>query len=404
MRLQEAFGSIFFHAVGGVANGSRVPLARRNVLADKRRLARSAAGIAFAVLLMMVELGFRSAFIESMLLAMRQLDGDIMLVSATKYQFDRRAPFSRRQLYEARSVPGVDTAGPVYVERILSVWKNPQNHRLFAVLVFAFDPDQPVFLLPEVADKLDALRQPDTVMVDRRARSVLGVASTGTETELARRRVRVVGTFWLGPNFFTDGNLIMSDRNFHKLLGGGSPDSTDLPDIEVGVIKVLPGHDVVQVQQAIRAALPANVAVLTKDELIDRERRFHASVSPVGPIFNVGTLVGFAVGIMICYQILFSELSDQLSQYATLKAMGYPDRFLTNVVLQQAVFYALVGYGPAWILCFLLFRLLSDVVLLPMGMTADLTAISLALTLVMCIAAALIAVRRVIAADPADVF
>ena len=86
-----------------------VPLARRNLLANTPRLIRSVSGIAFAVLLMIVELGFRDGFLESMVMNLRALDGDIMLISSAKYQVDRISPFSRRQLYQARAVPG---AGP----------------------------------------------------------------------------------------------------------------------------------------------------------------------------------------------------------------------------------------------------------------------------------------------------
>ena len=383
---------------------SQVPLAWRNLLSDKRRLARSAAGIGFAALLMMVELGFRDAYIESMLLVMRRLDGDIMLTSSQKYQFDRVAPFSRRQLYQARAVSGVASARPLYMERTASVWRNPQDGRHFAVLTFAFDPDEPVLSIPEVTAKLAALRQPDTILVDRHARSVLGDVQDATETEISGHHVDIVGTFWLGPNFFNDGNIVMSDRNFFKLLGGSGPDHTELPDVELGVIKVQPGFAVSEVQRALRAALPANVAVLTKRELIDQEASLHAKLSPVGPIFTAGALVGFAVGILISYQILFSELSDQLAQYATLKAMGYGNRFLLAVVLQQAAFYACVGYVSAWMLCLVLFKFISEVMVGPMQLTLMLTAQTFLLTLVMCILAALLALRRVMTADPAEVF
>src|SRR6516162_4641323 len=163
-----------------------VPLARRNLLADRRRLLRALAGIAFAVLLMMVELGFRTAFIGSMLLPIQQLDGDLMLVSSAKYEFGRRTPFLRRLFYEARSVPGIASVRPLYLERRTAIWKNPQTHELFGIQVFAFNPAQPVCLLPELADNLEALRQPDTVMVDRRARSSRGEASARMQTELSR--------------------------------------------------------------------------------------------------------------------------------------------------------------------------------------------------------------------------
>jgi putative ABC transport system permease protein len=379
---------------------SAVPLARRNFIANGRRLARSLAGIAFAALLMMVELGLKNGFVESALLTLRRLDGDIMLISSAKYQFISTAPFSRRQLQEARGIAGVASARPFYVQR--GLWKNPQDLKLTSVMVFAFDPDQPVLLVPEINARLDALRQPDTIVVDRRAREAIGIAGEGTETELSRRKVKVVGTFWLGPDFFSDGTVIMSDRNFFNFFGGGS--SAELPDVEIGVVKVLPGSDVREVQRAIAAAIPENVVVLTKSELIDKEAQFHSEITAVGPVFGVGTLVGFAVGMLISYQILFSELSDQLSQYATLKAMGYQNGYLMKVVLQQAVFYALLGYVPAWLLSYVVFYIIGEMALMPMSMSLSLTAISLSLTVAMCIISAMLAVRRVIAADPAELF
>jgi putative ABC transport system permease protein len=382
-----------------------VPLARRNLLANTPRLIRSVAGIAFAVMLMIIEIGFRDGFLASMVLTVRALDGDIMLVSSTEYQFDQIAQVSWRQLYQARAVPGVATARPIYMERFGPIWKNPQDQHLFRITAFGFDPDQPVFLFPDLTTKLEALRQPDTVMVDRRARSFLGEASEGTETELARRHIRVVGTFELGPNYFADGNVIMSDHNFFKFFGvrGGAKDD-ELPDIQVGVVKVLPHFQVSDVKERLRAALPVNVAVLTKAELINKEIEHTAKVSPIGPIFAIGTLIGFAVGMMISYQVLFSELSDQRPQYATLKAMGYRNRYLVSVVMQQAGFYALIGYIPAWLVSWLVLRVIGEIVLLPLGTSLAVTATTLGLTMVMCILSALLAVRRVISADPAELF
>ena len=379
---------------------STVPLARRNFLGHGRRLIRSLAGIAFAAVLMMVEIGFYISFIESNLLPIEDLDGEIMVISSTKYEFDRPLPFSRRQLYEARAVPGVASVRPLYIKK--AIWKNPQNLKLFDVQVFAFDPDQPVFLMPEINAYLDALRRPDTVIVDRRARKEVGTASAGTETELSRQNIRVAGTFQVGPNFFSNGTVLMSDRNYFKLFGILSLNPADLPDVDVGVVKLLPGQKVPDVKRALTAAMPPNVITLSKSELIENERKFLTEVTAVGPVFGVGTLVGFAVGMLISYQILFSELFDQLPQYATLTAMGYQNSYLLKIVLQQAALYALAGYVPAWLVCFVIFKLMGDIALIPMTMSLGLTAISLALTLGMCIGAALIAARRVIAADPAE--
>jgi putative ABC transport system permease protein len=138
--------------------------------------------------------------------------------------------------------------------------------------------------------------------------------------------------------------------------------------------------------------------------LIDKEEAYQATFSGVGPIFGVGVFIGFAVGMMIAYQILLNDIFDQLPQYATLKAMGYGNRYLVKVVLQQAMIYGIVGYVPAMLMCSILFKIVGDIVLLPMHMTPRIIAISLSLTLGMCIISALIAVRRVIQADPAELF
>jgi putative ABC transport system permease protein len=381
-----------------------VPLALRNVLANKPRFVRSEGGIAFAVLLMLIQIGFYNAFLDSALAIPRRLDGEVFLISTAKYRVGRKAVFPRRNLYAARAVEGVASARPLYGEWLKGLWKNPRDRRIYTVQVLAFDPDQPVFADPEITGRLDALRQPDTVVVDRFARRFLGMEDASGETELIHRKVRIVGSFQLGPDFAVDGTVLLSDRNFMKLLPARSGTEPGLPDIEIGVLKVQPGHSARQVQQRLRRALPPDVAVLTKAELIDIERKFQSEVSPVGPIFTVGTLIGFVVGMLISYKVLYNDLSDQLPQYATLKAMGYSSRYLATVVLQQSVLYGIAGFVPAWLIALVVYGLISHAALLPMNMSLGITLLGLGLTLAMCVLSGLVAVRRVITADPAELY
>jgi putative ABC transport system permease protein len=167
-----------------------------------------------------------------------------------------------------------------------------------------------VFRFPEIKAHIDELRQPDTALADTRARSFLGVAPAGTVTELARRKIRIIGAISLGPDFTTDGTLITADRTFMKFFSPRSLDQRELPDIELGVIKVRPGRSPAKVQHALQQALPASVAVRTKAELLEFETKFQNNVSPSGPIFMLGTAIGFIVGIIITYQILYTDLSD----------------------------------------------------------------------------------------------
>ena len=145
--------SDFGHWVRRAAVTPTVPLAWRNLVADKRRLLRSTSGVSFAVLLMLIQLGFRSAFLDSALAVIQHIDGDIFITSATKFRFGRKDPFSYRQLYAARAVEGVKWVRPIYGEWLVSAWKTAQTHKIYNVQVLAFDPLQPVFLFPEVTAK-----------------------------------------------------------------------------------------------------------------------------------------------------------------------------------------------------------------------------------------------------------
>jgi len=379
----------------------RVPLAWRNLIADKKRLVRTSAGIAFAVLLMLVQLGFERSFFDASLSAVRELDGDLFVMNASKYRFGTRNPFAHNELNAIKKVTDIASVAPLYGDWQDFFWTSPIDNKPHLVRVFAFDPDAPpVFLLSGIADQQAALRGDDTVLIDSRSRRFLGMDGSVRETKLDGEMVYVVGKFSLGPDFMSDGTVIMSDRTFAKFFH--STPAT-LP-IEAAVIKVKPGEDLSGVRQRLTAALPSTLTVMTKPELVEFERNFQAKLSSAAPIFWLGALVGFVVGTLISYQIIFTELSDRLPQYATLKGIGYKNAFLIGSVLRQALLTGLAGYIPAWFLCLAVYRIIGDIALLPLHMTLQVTLMSLALTLGMCLFAAAIAVRRVIAADPAEIF
>ena len=378
-----------------------VPLAWRSLLANKPRLLRSSGGIGFAVLLMLMQLGFERAFFNASLEVIRLLDGDIFLQRASKYRFATRDPLPGPDLEAARAVPGVASAWPLYASWHEIFWRNPVDDKDFLVRVFAFDPDHPVLSLPQLDANLKDLRDLDTAIVDRRARRFLGMDPPPPAAELNGNKIKIIGSFALGPDFENDGTVVIGDRTFARLLPGprGGP-----PEVELGVIKLTPGADPVTMQRAITAAVPTEIAVLTKGQLLELERKFQAEVSSAGPIFAMGTLVGFIVGMLISYQVIYTDLADQQPQYATMKAIGYRTRYLVQVVLEQAALSALAGWVPACLVSIVLFRVVGQLALIPLQMTAELALVSLVLTLSMCLISAVLAVRRVITADPAEVF
>src|SRR6516165_6865459 len=242
-----------------------VPLAWRNLLANKPRLLRSSGGIGFAVLLMLMQLGFERAFFNASLEVIRLLDGDIFLQRASKYRFATRDPFAARDLETARAVAGVASAWPLYAAWHELFWRNPTDGKDFLVRVFAFDPDHPVLSLPELEANERDLSNLDTAIVDRRARRFLGMDPPPPAAELNGTKIKIIGSFALGPDFENDGTVVVGDRTFAKLLPNprGGP-----PEVELGVIKLTPGADPVILQRAITAAMPTEIAVLTKAQLL----------------------------------------------------------------------------------------------------------------------------------------
>jgi putative ABC transport system permease protein len=251
---------------------------------------------------------------------------------------------------------------------------------------------------------LHALCEPDAALVDTDCRKHIGRAHTGVETELTRRRIHIVGEFQLGTDFLVDGSLIVSDRTFLNLFPSYRAADPLLNRVEIGLLKVDPNTDTTAMVERLNRELPDDVVAMPLHDFIAVERSFWMNESPVGLVFNLGTLVGFIVGTVICSQILFTDISERMPQYATLKAIGYSNGYLRRIVMQQATFLALVGFLPGVVASWGAYRLIAGLTGLLMRLQAPVAASVLLLTIGMCLVSGTFAVRKVLAADPADVF
>ncbi len=389
---------------------SRVPLAWLNLAHEKRRLLIRVLGVAFAVFLMFAQLGFYNGLLDAQVQLIRQLNGNILIVSKAHYTMAVKEPFSTRRLAQAREVAGVASAYPVYLEYTASFWKNtgevetkrPTSH---LIRVIAFNPDQPVLANAEVNAHRADLKILYNVLLDRKSkRRSYGTIVSGGDQELAEHRVHVADTFELGTDFASDGSVIMSDSTFAQIFPDElEPDAT-LNLAEIGVVRVQPGADVQTVRRALEETLPKDVAVYTKETFIDKEKGYWLRTTPIGYIFQFGLFMGFIVGSVICYQIISTDVSEHLPQYATLKAIGYQDRFLTDTVLREALWLAVLGFLPGLGLSWLLYETLDHTIGIPMMLTRNRILLILGLTILMCVASGLLALRKVKTADPAEVF
>jgi putative ABC transport system permease protein len=150
--------------------------------------------------------------------------------------------------------------------------------------------------------------------------------------------------------------------------------------------------------------LPPDVHIQTKQEFIDQELRFWRDNTPLGYMFGLGAALGFVVGIVICYQILYTDIVDHLPQFATLKAIGYRNRFVRRVVLHEALLLSFLGHVPGLGMSYLLYGMLAGATGLPLHLPPERVLLLAGLTIAMCTVSGILAARRVMTADPAEVF
>lgn len=383
---------------------NKIPLAWLQLTRERTRLVIALAGIAFADILMFMQLGFREALFDANVLLHKSLEGDIVLINPQSDALLSMETFSQRRLYQALALKSVASVHPIYLD--FTGWKNPQTRKLRNIQVIGINPKDRLFALPGVKEKLDLVKIPDVVIFDKGSRAEFGPIAAEIEqgksvnTEVAGRKVKVGGIFELGASFGADGNIITSDQNFLRIFA----DKRKLGLIDIGVINLKPGTDVEIAKAQIQNYLPKDIKVLTKQEFVDFEKDYWASSTAIGFIFTLGTIMGFIVGTVIVYQILYSEVSDHLPEYATLKAMGYTQTYLLLVVFQEALILAILGYIPGFGFAMIQYTMARNATLLPIVMTARRAITVIILTILMCFISGAIAVRKLSSADPADIF
>jgi putative ABC transport system permease protein len=384
---------------------NRTPLAWANLTYQPRRLITALSGVSFAVLLIFMFKGIENAFYDSQIQLLQRLNGEILLVNRLKYTMFIPEQFARSRLSQAQGFAGVVAAYPLYMTD--GDWKNPTTKTVRTVRVLAFNPHDPILPIPGVVEHQSELQAPWTVLLDEKGKAEIGSKQAGIVTELSEQQVRVVGTFRIGTDFASEnGNIIMSDQNFRRYFTNLEPGrkSRGSNTVDIGVIKVAPNANVNALAQAMRQQLPHDVAVWTKDEFLAKEKTYWRNNTSIGFVFSLLAGMGFAVGIILVYQILYTDIADHGAEYATLKAMGYSNRFLFGIVLQESLILAAIGFIPGLGMSLVLYQITANATGLLMQMTVFRAVNILATTFLMCAISGAIAVRRIQATEPAEVF
>ena len=392
----------------------KTPLAWKNLTHDWRRLAIALLGIAFAVLLMFSQVGFRNALFDSQVKMLADFDAQIFLVSKAKFTLAAEKRFSFERILQARSCPGVAGAYPIYSEMTTSVLRRIDDgvgNRGYPIRSIGFPLNAPVFRSSEIQKQTSKLRAPGTALIDAKSKEKKfpfamddNRTLSSANVELGGKRVQLVGTFRMGTDFAHDGNLVMSDENFALFYPHRKRTGDPLSVVDIGIVHVRDDYSVVEVQKILRDMLENDVLILTRDEYLQKEIRFWDKSTPIGTVFLAGRIIGFVVGMVICYQVIYSDITDHMPEFATLKAMGYPAIYFMSLIVMEAVLLALIGFVPGFVASYGLYYCLAQQTGLLMQMTYGSVLTVLASTIVMCIASGMLAVRKLLAADPATLF
>jgi len=383
----------------------KTPLAWLIMSHSKLRTVVAVGGVAFAIILLFMQLGFLGAVESTATLIYDELDFDVLVRSKRYLHFANSGSFPKSRLRLAESLTEVEQATPFYVE--LSQWRNPKDGTKRGILMMGVDPDSHLFRSPELQRNLASLVAPEFLLIDRQSRREFGPtngqrfgdADVGVQTELAAQAVRIVGHFSLGSGLAANGSVMLSDRGFARTLPGRTPN-----DVSLGLIKLRDRSNPEAVAAKLRQILPPDVEVLTRAQVAEYEVNRWVNETQIGIIFQLGVLVSLIVGAAIVYQVLSSDVVRHLSEYATLKAMGYRNFYLVRVVVRQALMLAAAGFGFAVLMSEGLYRFTTKVANVPIEMNLDRCVAVLGMSVGMCLASSLIAIRRLGKAEPAELF
>lgn len=381
----------------------RLPIGWLQLTHNPARLAAALAGVAFANILVFMQLGFLGALIDSIRLPYAEMDADILISSSDANTLSDGSPMPRQRMFEALAQPGVARATPLYYGKI--DWRQTDG-TLRTMDLFGVDPSAHAFRSQEINAAMPRLTISDMAIIDRKTRNVPKEVFAAIESgrpysfEAKGRTISIIGAFSIGGGFAADGYLIVSDQTFLKLFPqrvAGAPNHV--------LVKVEPGARVADVVARLRQALPDyDVTVRAIGDAVRRDQSYQTTQKPVGLVFGFGIVIGILVGVIIVYQVLSTDVADHLREYATFKAIGYPQRFFLGVVFEEALTLALLGFIPGFLIALALYAAVAAATGLPVAMTPSRPVIVLVGTIVMCAVSGAIATRRLAKADPADLF
>jgi putative ABC transport system permease protein len=364
---------------------------------EKRGNMLAMGGIFIAVLMIFLQLGFYFCVPRSGMLIYNHLRFDLLLTSSAYVAQVQSYSFPRRRLYQALSLPEVESAASFYQGE--APWLNEAAGVRRDVFVMGFKLEDEIFTVDDIERQLDVLQRPDTVLVDTLTLPMYGPQTRGRLVEIGNRTVEIGGQYLLGTGAVGLGAVVASDLNFIRIFPNRS-----VGVINLGLLKMKAGTNPDQVAAQLRALLPADTKVFTRPEIEAHEVAYWETRTSTGIVFGFGVIVSIVAGTVIMFQTLATQVTRQLPQYATLKAIGYTDGYIRRIVVALAAITASIAFVPALGIALVIYDKVRTMARLPIEMTGARVVAVLAIVLTMSAASALLAVRKVRQVDPADLF
>jgi len=386
-----------------------IPLAWLQLVKQKVRFFVALAGIAFVAVLMFMQIGFQDALYASATQLHKHLEGDLFLISSQYKSLTSTQSFPRSRLYQILGFNGIESVAPLYLQ--FAKLKNPINGRKYPIYVLGFEPVKSIFRLPEIEQNFQLLKIPDQVFFDRAARPEFGPIAEYFQNNqpitmeifsylaTVGYKVKVSGLFSLGPSFGVDGNLIVSSSTFFKIFPEHGAN-----EVDIGLIHLQANVNPRTILATLSKSLPSDVIIMARQEFIDFEKSYWTLRTPIGFVFNLMVMMAFVVGVIVVYQILYSNISTHFVQFATLKAMGFRNKYLLNVVFQQALILAVLGYIPGFAISLGLYDIAKDATKLPIVMDFSKGLLVFTSVIFMCLTSGFFSTNKLRKVDPAEIF
>lgn len=373
-----------------------IPFARCNVFQNKKRMLAATGGIAFSILLVFMQLGFLRGARAASIVLFECFNYDLAIVS-DKYQYvGSTGLFDRIRLKQAQTVPDIEAAMCLGLER--ADWEDPDTKMVCQILLIGIGLDPGFVRDPMVLSGMNTLGGSCAIMLDIYSHKDYGDVSLGRTVKINNVDATIASRFKLGVTLFSEGCAMVSDESFSRFTHANPR------LINYGFIRLKPGVDPAVARNTLESVLPRDVLVLERGKMLRQEQDYFTSVKPVGVIFQAGAFTAFLVGVVILFQVLATDITKRLNEFATLKAMGFDVWYIYGLGVKQAIIYAFASFPVSAVLAFCIFRIVHYLSRMPMDFDLSLVLSVFSMTLLMCVISCALALQKIRKSDPAELY